>query len=180
MRVNPINNVNYNTNFKAQITPTPEWNNYLKYIENAPNQQWVTKHKALIEKVTNAVEKNPSDAIVNIDVFYRKGEHFNARGKISSQYGTFIDTEPARDDSGTAPVENIIRRMLNPENRLQMCKLFGACKNVYDVIEQNNWWDEYIHPIWEDIQETFYEETLYKKSADSHFNKVFRDLNPVL
>ena len=52
--------------------------------------------------------------------------------------------------------------------------------NVYDVIEQNNWCDEYIHPIWEDIQETFYEETLYKKSADSHFNKVFRDLNPVL
>lgn len=183
MQINPINNISQNTNFNAKIAPNPEWNKYLQYInEFAPQKPGIfntAKHKDLIEKLTNAIEANPSDALINIDVFYRKRENFNARGIISSQYGKFTDTEPVRDDSATAPIENILRRMLNPENRLQMCKLFGAHKDAYDVVKQNEWWNEYIYPIWSNIQETFYEKTLYPKSQDAHFNKVFRELNPV-
>lgn len=182
MKIVPINNTNKNTNFSARIALNPEWNNYLQYINKyAPYKEGVfntAKQKELIEKFVNAIEANPSDALISIDIFYRKNECFNARGVISSQYGKFTDTEPARSDS-EVPCENIIRRILNPENRLQMCKLFGAHKNAYDIVKQNEWWDKHIEPMWKDIQELFYEKTLYERSEDRRFNKVFRELNPV-
>lgn len=183
MKISPINNTNYNTGFSAKIAPNPEWDNYLRYIkENAvqrPGYWNSTPNKNLIDMFIKAVEANPSDALLNIDIAYNiKEETFNARGIISSQYGKFKDTEPARSDSN-APFENIIRRILNPENRFQMYKLFGADYNIEKVKAQNEWWDEYIFPIWNGIQEVFFERTVYPKSYDSLWNKEFREQNPV-
>lgn len=184
MYVSPINS----TTFNAKIVPTEEWRNYLKYVDNYAfkREGWfdTVKNQAIIDKFIKAVEKNPSDAEIRLDVFYRKNEFFNARGVISSQYGKFTDTEPARSDSNVK-IENIIRRILNPENRAQMCKLFGT-KNY---AEQAKWWDEYIHPMWKDIQEVFYERTLFPKRGDEFlgrdrawydrfWNKMFREQNP--
>lgn len=189
MKVSPINNTQYNTNFNAKIVPNPEWNNYLRYIkEYAPYRQGVyntSKNKTIIENFIKAIEANPSDAEISLDAFYRKNECFNARGVISSQYGKFTDTEPARSDSNVV-IENIIRRILNPENRAQMCKLFGT----NNFAEQSKWWDEYIYPMWNDIQEVFYERTLFPKRGDALlgrdqawydrlWNKQFREQNPV-
>ena len=180
----------YNTNFNARIAPNPEWNNYLQYIrEFAPYRKGVyntARNKRIIDKFIEAIEANPSDALINIGTFVRsKEELYNTRGRISSQYGMFKDTEPARDDSN-APIENIIRRILNPENRDQMCKLFGTD----DLTGQSKWWDEHIYPIWNDIQEVFYERTLFPKRGDellgrdqawydNLWNKRFREQNPV-
>ena len=165
MQIQPIN-ANYNTNFNAKIIPTKEWNNYMSFIE----KNAVEKHghldtiedKAIIDRFINAVENNPSDAKIKLDVFYKKNEDVNARGVISSQYGVFPDVEPARSDS-KVKIENILRRILDPENRLQMCKLFGAHKNAYDVVKQNEWWDEYISPMWQDIERIFYDDISLKR-----------------
>jgi hypothetical protein len=178
MKINPINNTNQNTNFNARIAPNPEWDNILRYLEKYPYPKGMQKpasDKELMDKFIKAVEANPSDALINIDTFVcQKGEFYNTRGRISSQYGEFRDTEPARDDS-EAPFENIIRRILNPENRTQMCKLFGT----NDFAEQSKWWNKYIDSIWNDIQEVFYEETVYPKSYDKIWNLKFREQNPV-
>lgn len=190
MKINPINNTNQSTNFNARIAPNPEWNNYLRYINDfAPYREGfynTAKNKTIIENFIKAVNANPSDALISIDtVICNRNEMFNTRGRISSQYGVFIDTEPGRDDSN-APIENIIRRILNPENRAQMCKLFGT-KNF---TEQSNWWDEHIYPIWNSIKELFYEKTLFPKRGDERlgrdrawydelWNKAFREQNPV-
>ena len=189
MRIIPINNTNQSTNFNARIAPNPEWNNYLRYInEYAPYREGVyntAKNKTIISKFIEALEANSSDALINIDtIVCNKDEMFNTRGRISSQYGVFVDTEPARDDSN-APIENIIRRILNPENRAQMCKLFGT-KNF---LEQSKWWDEHICSMWKGIQEVFYERTLFPRSGDrligrdeswydSLWNRQFREQNP--
>ena len=193
MRISPINNTNYNTNFNAKIVPTEEWNNYLKYLsEHAFKKEgWfdTIKNKSIIEHFVNAVKANPSDAEISLDIFYRKDELFNARGTIGSQYGKFTDTEPARSDSNV-PIENIIRRILNPENRFQMYKLFGADYNIEKAKAQDAWWDEHIYPIWNSIKELFYEETFFPKRGDERlgrdrawydelWNKQFRENHPV-
>lgn len=174
MQISPVSN----TSFNAKIIPTEEWNNYLKYINKYAFKEEgcfdSIKNKSIIERFVNAINNNPSDAEVGLDVFYRKNELFNARGVISSQYGKFTDVEPARSDSGTAPIENIIRRILDPENRAQMCKLFGT-KNI---AEQSKWWDKYIYPMWYDIKEIFFEQTIYDRTYDGMLNRKFREINP--
>lgn len=188
MKISPINNTNQSTNFNAKIIPTKEWNHYMNFIEkNAVARIGYSdtiKDKAIIERFITAVANNPSDARIKLNVSYRKDEDVNARGVISSQYGKFPDVEPARSDS-KVKIENILRRILDPENRLQMCKLFGADKNAYDVVKQNEWWNEYISPIWRDIMTTFYEPTggrpvKYDRIIDKCYNEEFRKQNPVL
>ena len=87
---------------------------------------------------------------------------------MESSRAAFIDTEPARSDS-IAPIKNIFRRILDPENKNQFNKLVGEeYAPVY-----NSWWEENIAPIWKDIDENFREKTFFDLKYDKAFNADF-------
>lgn len=167
MHVSRVNSVN----FQANLNFPP---NYIKYIEKnsvaREGYKDFTSHKVLINKLTEAFSKNPSDANVNVGMLLRNNEMFCARGLIGSQYAEFTDTEPARDDS-VAAFENVVRRILHPDNRVQFNKLMGAKRKSP---EQDVWWNTYIAPIWKDISSEFYETTYGPRLFDGWYNKAFR------
>ena len=92
-----------------------------------------------------------------------------ARGAIESRFANFIDVEPANQNK-THPIKNILRRILDPENKVKFNQLMGSkYDNIYD-----SWWQENIAPIWDKINSTFREETFFKGNYDKDFNKDFQ------
>ena len=173
MKVQSINNQSNNQNFCARIVvQTEDMKNFMDYIKRYTHSNKgsynSTKDLALTRKIFDAFEKHPSQEEIIPDIAYIKGTLFNARGTLQSSRAAFIDTEPARSDS-IAPIQNIFRRILDPENKESFNKLVGEeHSSVYD-----SWWKEHIAPIWKDINKSFREETLFHENYDKEFNADF-------
>ena len=174
MQVQAVNTYNNQPKFGAKVTVVTEdmkiFMDYLTCYTNAKKPCYNSaKDLKLINKIFDAFEKHPSKEVIIPDVAYLRNTLFNARGTIESSKAAFIDTEPARSDSGTAPIFNIFRRILDPENKKQFNRLVGEeHAPVYE-----SWWKENIEPIWEDINHNFRESTFFRKNYDKEFNADF-------
>ncbi len=159
--------------FGVKLGPTEDLKKYVsciyreKYLQ--PANWHSAKHIALFEQIKNALSKHPADVQLDVAVTHVPYEHFNARGVISSYNGILIDSEPAANNSLTAPIENIFRRILNPKNKEAFNYLVG--KNYADVYD--NWWNKYISRIWEKLNKEFYESTGFDRSWDNAFDHEF-------
>lgn len=174
MHVQAVNNYNNQQKFGAKVAIVTEdmkiFMDYLGRYTKAEKPLYNSaKDLELTNRIFDAFEKHPSKEVIIPDVTYFRNTLFNARGTIESSKVAFIDTEPARSDSGTAPIFNIFRRILDPENKKQFNRLVGEeHAPIYE-----NWWKENIAPIWEDINHNFRETTFFKKNYDKEFNADF-------
>lgn len=174
MRIQATNNYNNQPRFGAKIAVVTEdmkvFMDYLgRYIKAEKPLYNSAKDLELTNKIFDAFEKHPSKEIIIPDVVYFRNILFNARGTIESSRAAFIDTEPARSDSGTAPIFNIFRRILDPANKKQFNRLVGE---EYEPVYKS-WWKENISPIWEDINNNFRESTFFTRNYDKEFNADF-------
>ncbi len=166
------NNVAKRPTYTAKVVNTAVLTgaiDYMKQNSKAKGDWYNTAEDLkLTKKIIKAFKNHPSPESVMIGETFRYGEMFNARGVISSGRATLIDTEPARSDS-IAHVMNIMRRIIDPENKVSFNKLMGEeySKNYQP------WWDKNIKPIWEDVNERFRESTFFEGNYDSQFNSDF-------
>ena len=173
MQVQAINTDNNQTSFGAKIVvKTKDMKTYMDYLGRYTKAEkpWYnsSRNLELTNKIFDAFDKHPSKEEIVPDVAYFTSVLFNARGTLESSKAAFIDTEPARSDS-IAPIFNIFRRILDPENKKQFNRLVGEeYATVYE-----SWWKENIAPIWEDINNNFREQTFFKKNYDKEFNADF-------
>ena len=173
MQVQAINTQNNQTSFGAKIViKTKDMKTYMDYLARFTKAEKPCYNSArdleLTNKIFDAFEKHPSKEEIVPDVVYLKNTFNNARGTLESSKAAFIDTEPARSDS-IAPIFNIFRRILDPENKKQFNRLVGEeHAPIYE-----SWWKENIAPIWEDINKNFRETTFFKKNYDKEFNADF-------
>ena len=173
MQVQAINTQNNQTSFGAKIVvKTKDMQTYMDYLARFTKAEKPyynsSKDLELTNKIFDTFEKHPSKEVIIPDVAYFKDTLFNARGSIKSSKAAFIDTEPARSDS-IAPIFNIFRRILDPENKKQFNSLVGEeHAPIYE-----SWWKENIAPIWDDINKNFRETTFFKKNYDKEFNADF-------
>ena len=171
MQVQAINN--NHSSFGAKIVvKTKDMQTYMDYLARYTKAEKPCYNSAkdleLTNKIFDAFEKHPSKEEIVPDVAYLENTLNNARGTITSSKAAFIDTEPARSDS-IAPIFNIFRRILDPENKKQFNRLVGEeHAPIYE-----SWWKENIAPIWEDINKNFRETTFFKKNYDKEFNADF-------
>lgn len=172
MYIQPINNSpNFNAKLNLQSKGFADYMEYLHMCKNVPKGQFNTsKNLGLFRKICKAFEKHPSNEVINADVKYRRSELFNARGFLETSKAHIIDIEPSRSDDGTAPMENILRKILNPDNK----KLFNNLLGEKHKSSYNAWWDENIKPIWTDIQETFENNDILEEISESQLNRNFR------
>ena len=160
-------------NFGAKVAVrTEEMHDFMDYLQRNVNskQGWYNSKKDLnlIYQIFDAFEKHPSKEVIIPDVAYFKNCLFGARGTVKTSRAAFIDTEPARADS-IAPVLNIFRRILDPQNKSSFNRLLGEeYAHRYDA-----WWQEQIAPIWDDVQERFRENTFFENRYDDEFNRDF-------
>ena len=92
--------------------------------------------KELITKISEALKKHPSDVVIKPNIITKLGI-YSTRGSITSRFATYNDVEPVEND-GKAPIKNILRRILDPENKNCFNKLVGEkYSNIYDT-----WWNE--------------------------------------
>ena len=163
------------TNFKAHLNlKSSGFANYVKYMDsckNAPKGCFNSrKNIKLFKKICDAFEKHPSDEIISADIKYRSGELFNARGVLKSSKVSIKDVEPSRSDDGTAPMQNILRKILDPDNEKMFNKLVGEKhKDSY-----KKWWNSNIKPIWPDIKKTFTAGDILPKITQEQYNKNFQ------
>ena len=163
--------------FKAKITvKTAGMKNFMQYLRNntdAPEGWYNSKTDLmLMNKIKKAFKNHPSKEEISPDIYYIKGVFFNARGTLSSSRTVLRDTEPARSDS-IAPILNIFRRILDPQNKEAFIKLTGEeHSSVYD-----KWWEQNISPIWENINKSFREKTFFAGNYDKEFNEDFINQN---
>ena len=171
MQVQAVNN--NQPSFGAKIVvKTKDMQTYMDYLARYTKAEKPCYNSAkdleLTNKIFDAFEKHPSKEEIVPDVVYLKNTLTNARGTITSSKAAFIDTEPARSDS-IAPIKNIFRRILDPENKWQFNKLVG-----FEYIRNyNSWWIDNIAPIWKDINVNFRETTFFKGNYDKEFNADF-------
>ncbi len=173
MQVQSINAYNNQPSFGAKIVvKTKDMQTYMDYLGRFTKAEKPyynsSKDLELTNKIFDAFEKHPSKEEIVPDVAYLKNTLTNARGTITSSKAAFIDTEPARSDS-IAPIKNIFRRILDPENKWQFNKLVG-----FEYLRNyNSWWIDNIAPIWKDINVNFRETTFFKGNYDKEFNADF-------
>ena len=171
MQVQAVNN--NQPSFGAKIVvKTKDMQTYMDYLARYTKAEKPCYNSAkdleLTNKIFDAFEKHPSKEEIVPDVVYLKNTLTNARGTITSSKAAFIDTEPARSDS-IAPIKNIFRRILDPENKWQFNKLVG-----FEYLRNyNSWWIDNIAPIWKDINVNFRETTFFKGNYDKEFNADF-------
>lgn len=171
MKIQPIDNVSFNANVVVKTNDMKTFMRYLKENTDAP-KGWYnsTQDLNLINKIFKAFEQHPSKEEITPDVYYINGALYNARGTLTSSKTKLTDTEPARSDS-IAPILNIFRRILDPENKQSFNKLLGEeYSNIYDI-----WWSKNISPIWKDIQKNYRETTFFKGNYDKEFNSDFNN-----
>ena len=174
MLTNKITTSNRNCYFGAKIVYTDDYRNYISYIykykKPKDNYKSTKINTELSEIIEYALTKHPSDAEIRPSIIYRKGELFNARGILASKYGILRDVEPARSDSGTAPIENIFRKILDKRNKKTLNFLLGEQFSK----ETDIWWEKWIKPIWPQINKTYREETISGSlHMDEKFNTAF-------
>ena len=141
MKINSIDSAN-NPTFSARLACGRS------HVKNFLNSNSIDLNsKEMVIKIANALEKHPSDAVVKIDIIKKSG-FYGTRGSVTSRFATYKDVEPVQND-GKTPIKNILRRILDPENKDCFNKLVGEKhSNIY-----NTWWDENIAPIWNEINE---------------------------
>lgn len=171
---NRVNN-NNSTNFGAKLNLKSQgFNDYVQYMDsckNAPKGYFnSSKNIGLFKKICKAFEAHPSKEVINADVFYRQGEAFNTRGTLKSSKAKIVDVEPSRSDDGVAPMQNILRKIVDPENKKMFHKLVGKeHESMY-----NAWWNKNIKPIWGDVKKTFNEGDTCPNISRKQYNKNFR------
>ena len=163
MQINRIANDNMPVHFGAHVVKRDK---YLRsYLQGTTKTESEVK---LMNKVFDAFEKHPAQIYVKPSVNSNNGL-WAARGVISTKYASYQDVEPATTESGA--LKNILRRILDPENKKEFNTLMGnGQEKIYD-----SWWNENIAPIWEEISSTFRERTFFDGNYDKEFNKDFRD-----
>lgn len=168
-------NVNYNQNFGARINLNSrgirEYTEYLDRCKDAPKGYFCSnKNIKLFKSICKAISRHPSPEVIDADVYYRKGELFNARGVLETSKKRIVDVEPSRSDDGTAPMENLFRKLLNPENKDVFNSLLGKeYEGAYD-----KWWNKNIKPLWQNIRETYKMEEILHGVTEQDYNKAFR------
>ena len=166
------NDVATRPTYKANVSKTKVLKNTMEHMEkySTATGDWynTAEDLKLTKKIIKAFKKHPSHELVMIGETFRYGEMFNARGVISSSKATLIDTEPARSDS-IAHVLNIMRRIIDPENKQSFNKLMGE---EYSK-DYQPWWDKNIKPIWGAVNERFRESTFFEGNHDAQFNRDF-------
>ena len=166
------NNVSTRPTYTANVAKTKVLTDAMGYMEKYSDAKgdWynTAQDLKLTKKIIKAFKKHPSPETVMIGETFRYGELFNARGVISLSKATLIDTEPARSDS-IAHVMNIMRRIIDPENKKSFNKLMGE---EYSK-DYQPWWDKNIKPIWADVSERFRENTFFEGNHDKQFNRDF-------
>ncbi len=176
MRVLPIIE-NKEPAFKARLINSLCWCEYMLYLKRhqypAAKDVWDSStNLVLAKKIQKAFNNHPSDAEINISVIYQNDGLYNTRGIIESKNAKFYDVEPAPNGSVSAPVENILRRILNPKNKNAFNLLVGEkYAKCYD-----SWWNENIKPIWNDITQFFREETTAESEHHSDWDKKMNEL----
>ena len=126
----------------------------------------------IVEKIIEAFQKHPSDVFIRTSNKY-KSQLYGVRGTISSRNITLTDVEPVCDN--LSGVMNVLRRILNPENKDCFNALVG--KKHQDIY--NSWWEENISPIWKKINSEFRGKTFYTGNYDTEFNEDFRSQKEV-
>ena len=175
MKVSPINNTQ--PQFKATIVRSHDYNALMEFVSNFANSNSsnMQRSKELLEAVQESLIAFPTDAKLKFTKMLRDPrEYFIARGVVESQYAKFTDVEPARETS-YVPIPNIMKRILNPDNKDYFNKLMG---NKDDSI-RSSWWDKNIRPIWNDILLNFYEDTVYRRDTHPDYNLIFRNNTPL-
>ena len=176
MITNNYTNNYANINFKAKLnlasTGFSEYIQYMISCRNAPEGYFnSSKNIKLFKKICDAFEKHPSNEVISADVIYRKHELYNARGVLKSSKIAIKDVEPCRSDDGTGPMENILRKILDPKNKKIFNKLVGEeYKSSY-----KSWWNKNIKKIWADIKDIyFFDEDILPQITENQYNKNFR------
>lgn len=172
MKIDRIHSTTNQQTFNANVVKTPILTSTIQYMEEHSTMPdgWHSYKEELhlTKKIIHALKKHPSKENIEIEQTHRYGEMFNARGVISSGKATLIDTEPARSDS-IAPILNIMRRIVDPQNKQSFNKLMGE-EHAKDY---QSWWNKNIKPIWAGINDNFREETCFEGIHDTKFNKLF-------
>ena len=163
MKINSIDSAN-NPTFTARLACGRS------HVKNFLNSNSIDLNsKEMVIKIANALEKHPSDAVVKIDIIKKSG-FYGTRGSVTSRFATYKDVEPVQND-GKTPIKNILRRILDPENKDCFNKLVGEKhSNIY-----NTWWNENIAPIWNEINENFRSKAFFKGNHDKEFNRDFQN-----
>lgn len=125
--------------------------------------------KDLVLKIADAFKKHPSDVIVR-PYIVSKPTLYGTRGIVSSRFTTYKDVEPVQND-GKAPLKNVLRRILDPDNKDCFNKLVGDTKDKY----YDSWWNNNIAPIWDEINENFRSKVFFHGNHDKDFNQDFQD-----
>ena len=169
MKIQPISN----QSFTATLAIEGDMKEYMKFLnahtEAADGWYNSTEDLRVTSKIIKAFKKHPSPNVVFPSNTYIKSVWFNARGTLKSKDCTLYDTEPSRSDS-FAGIQNVLRRILDPENKSMFNKLLG----VQYSWAYSTWWNEHIKPIWPYIQKNFRETTFFKGNYDKEFNEDFR------
>ena len=179
MKILPISKQENMTSFGATIDHNELWSRfktYLKYNKGRKGYHDTTKELKLVKRIEKAFDAHPSETTLRISEIYQNGYSFGNRGMVESEFDRLVDVEPSREDEFGA-IEHLFRKLLNPGNKDLFNKLMGAgYENKYDA-----WWNMYIRPIWNDIVETFREETIEASKNhpvwDEQMNIEFRNRN---
>ncbi len=179
MNISPITNQNQNPTFNAGIINNDYWckfKTYLQYYKGRKGYHDTTKELKLVKRIEKAFEAHPSETTLRISEIYQNGYSFGNRGMVESEFDRLVDVEPSRED-GFGAIEHLFRKLLNPENKDLFNRLMGA---GYED-KYNAWWNKHIRPIWNDIVETFREETIEASrnhlTWDEQMNIEFRNRN---
>ena len=149
--------------FKARLACTHnEMKNFLKHKSDEDTI-------SLVYKITDAFEKHPSNAVLRPSIQSKPGI-YGTRGVISSRFATYTDVEPVENNS-INPIKNIIRRMLDPENKNCLMNLLGTTNTE----KHDSWWNENIAPIWNEINKSFRSKSFFKSNHDKEFNQDFQN-----
>lgn len=179
MNISPITNQNQSPSFNAKIIHNGYWSRfktYLQYYKGREGYHDTTKELKLVKKIEKAFNAHPSDATLRISEVHKNGHLFGSRGMVESEFDRLVDVEPSRED-GFGAIEHLLRKVLNPLNKDLFNRLIGeGYEYKYDM-----WWSKHIRPIWNDIVETFREETVSESENhplwDEKMNILFRERN---
>lgn len=149
-----------------------EYCEYLECCKDAPKGYFSSNRNIeLFSKICKAFENHPSEEIIDAKVIYLNG-YFNARGMVETRRGKIRDIEPSRSDDGNGPIEYLLRKLLDPNNKKIFNKLLGEeHSNIY-----SKWWNENIKPLWSEISDLYkIDTTIVDNLSEEKYNKLFRN-----
>jgi hypothetical protein len=108
------------------------------------------ENSQLMTKIIDALGHHPSQVILYPFVENTSKDFYEVQGGIENGVIRLIDTK-AEKSSSPAPIQNIFRRILDPANKNKFNELTGE---KY-AQEYDSWWNEYVMPLWQDIEHNF-------------------------